>query len=137
MKIDDLVGVWTLERFIVHRETGEDFIWPGKQNGTLIYTNSGYVSVAQNRQPLTDGSPEDAARVSNFYTGRYEPDLANGRVFHTALQSSVPEVIGQRMERQVSLDENGRLWLSGVGLKERVTLVWRKVDSEFNQAGSS
>jgi len=42
----ELVGVWTLEEFYVHRENGETFKWPGAQIGTLIYTDSGYVSVA-------------------------------------------------------------------------------------------
>ncbi|WP_199899771.1 lipocalin-like domain-containing protein [Shewanella marina] len=57
-----LIGVWQLQQFIIERESGEQFIWPGKQNGTLIYTDSGYVSVAQNRQPLTNPSAEDQLR---------------------------------------------------------------------------
>jgi len=115
--------------FIVHRENGEEFVWPGKQSGTLIYTDDGYVSVAQNREPLADPTPEDRARVSNFYTGTYELDLDHGRVIHTALQSSVSSNIGVPAERQVRLDAEGRLWLSGTGLKEKVTLVWRRVDA--------
>lgn len=126
MTKDDLVGVWTLERFIVHRENGEALVWPGVQSGTLIYTACGYVSVAQNREPLPDPTPEDRARVSNFYTGTYALDLDNGRVIHTPLQSSVPSNVGVAAPREVRLDEQGRLWLSGKGLKERVTLVWRR-----------
>lgn len=122
----DLVGVWTLDQFIVHRENGEDFIWPGTQSGTLIYTESGYVSVAQNRDPLPNPTPEDRARISNFYTGIYDLDLEHGRIFHTPLQSSVPSNIGIRAERHVRIDSKGRLRLSGVGLKERVTLVWQR-----------
>jgi hypothetical protein len=125
----DLLGVWTLEDFIIHRENGEEFHWPGPQNGTLIYTYDGFVSVAQNRQPLPNPTPEDRQRESNFYTAHYELDLEHGRVFHTILQSSVPAIIGQRAERQVSLLEDGRLKLSGQGLKERVTLVWKRVES--------
>jgi hypothetical protein len=123
----NLVGVWTLEAFIVHRESGEAFVWPGRQSGTLIYTGNGYVSVAQNREPLPDPTPEDRARESNFYTGTYALDLEHGRVVHTPLQSSVPSTIGIPAEREVRLESDGRLRLSGVGLKERVTLVWRKV----------
>ena len=122
-----LVGVWSLETFIVHRENGEDFHWPGRQSGTLIYTDNGYVSVAQNREALTNPTPEDETRVSNFYTGTYELDLENHRVFHTGLQSSVPSVIGQRMQRNLKLLDNGRLQISGKGLKENVTLVWAKI----------
>ena len=40
----DLIGVWLLDEFIVHRESGERFVWPGRQSGTLIYTDDGYVS---------------------------------------------------------------------------------------------
>ena len=126
MTKDDLVGVWALEKFIVHRESGEEFVWPGPQSGTLIYTACGHVSVAQNRDPLPNPTPEDRARVSNFYTGTYELDLKNGCVIHTPLQSSVASIIGIPAERHLRLDSEGRLWLSGTGLKERVTLVWRR-----------
>ena len=122
----DLIGVWLLDEFIVHRESGERFVWPGRQSGTLIYTDDGYVSVAQNRDPLPNPSEADRRRVSNFYTATYELDLANDRVWHTALQSSVPSVVGARMERQVQWLPDGRLQLSGQGLQERVTLVWRR-----------
>ena len=124
---DLLVGVWSLEEFIVHRENGERFQWPGKQSGTLIYTDNGFVSVAQNREPLINPTPEDEARISNFYTGTYELELDNNRVFHTGLQSSVASVIGQRMQRELTLLEDGRLQISGKGLKEKVTLIWSKV----------
>ncbi len=124
---EKLIGVWSLDEFKVHRASGKLFSWPGKQNGTLIYTDNGFVSVAQNREPLKNPSDEDKKRVSNFYTATYELDLVNHRVFHTGLQSSVDSVIGLRMEREVKLLEDGRLWLSGKGLKERVTLVWSKV----------
>jgi Lipocalin-like domain len=123
----DLVGVWLLEAFFVHREDGQVFQWPGKQNGTLVYTENGYVSVARNRDPLPDATETDRLRTSNFYTGLYEPDLEHGRVFHTPLQSSVASIIGVRAERLVEMDSKGRLKLYGVGLKEKVTLVWRKV----------
>jgi len=126
LRHEDLLGVWTLERFIVHRTNGEDFEWPGAQSGTLIYTADGYVSVAQNRVPLPDPTPEDRARVSNFYTGTWTLDAERGRVVHTPLQSSVPATIGVPAERTMALDAAGRLWLSGNGLKERVTLVWRR-----------
>jgi hypothetical protein len=126
LRKQDLVGVWTLERFVVHRADGEDFVWPGRQSGTLIYTDDGYVSVAQNRDPLPDPTPEGRARESNFYTGTYVLDLEHGRVVHTPLQSSAPGIIGVPAERAVTMDAEGRLWLSGVGLKERVTLVWRR-----------
>jgi hypothetical protein len=66
----DRLGVWTLGEFIVHREDGADFNWPGPQRGTLIYTAEGYVSVAQNRDPLPDASEADQQRVANFYTAR-------------------------------------------------------------------
>ncbi|MGA7297641.1 MAG: lipocalin-like domain-containing protein [Rhodanobacteraceae bacterium] len=122
----DLLGVWTLERFIVHRRNGEDFEWPGAQSGTLIYTADGYVSVAQNREPLANPSVADRARTANFYTGTWQLDLENGTVVHTPLQSSAPSIIGIPAIRTVRLDPDGRLWLSGAGLQERVTLVWRR-----------
>ncbi len=126
---EKLVGVWSLDEFIVHRESGELFKWPGEQNGTLIYTANGFVSVAQNREPLPNPTEEDKKRESNFYTANYELDLDNNRVFHTGLQSSVASVIGERMAREVKLLPDGRLWLSGKGLKERVTLVWSKINT--------
>lgn len=119
--------MWALETFIVHRENGEAFEWPGKQRGTLIYTDNGYVSVAQNRDPLSDPTPEDRARESNFYTGTYALEPEHGRVVHTPLQSSVASIIGKPAPREVSLEPDGRLRLSGQGLRERVTLNWRKV----------
>jgi len=125
----DLLGVWTLDEFTIHRESGEDFVWPGKQRGTLIYTYNGYVSVAQNRDALPNPTPEDALRVSNFYTARYELDLEHGRVFHTILQSSVAASIGQRVMRSVTLLDDGRLRIVGEGLKETVTLIWSRADA--------
>lgn len=127
MQASDLIGEWKLDDFIVHREDGEAFHWPGVQSGTLIYTASGYVSVAQNRQPLLQPSPEDAQRVSNFYTGRWRLGEEPGVVYHTALQSSAPAVVGQTMRREVALLADGRLQLSGQGLKERVTLIWSRL----------
>jgi hypothetical protein len=124
---EDLIGVWSLEEFHIIRESGELFKWPGKQNGTLIYTDNGYVSVAQNRDPLPEPTEEDKKRVANFYTAKYELDLENNRVFHTALQSSVISIIGSRMERQINIMSDGILELSGLGLKEKVTLYWSKV----------
>lgn len=126
--LQDLIGVWTLEAFYIHRENGELFQWPGVQSGTLIYTASGYVSVAQNRDPLPNPSPEDQLRVANFYTGRYELHPDGDKVTHIGLQSSSPGVIGQRMQRELKRLPDGRLWLSGMGLKERVSLVWRKLE---------
>ncbi|WP_267880166.1 hypothetical protein [Shewanella marina] len=38
------------------------------------------------------------------------------------------DIIGQRMQRDVRLLADGRLWLSGIGLKERVSLIWLKID---------
>ncbi|RYV01147.1 hypothetical protein SOPP22_16455 [Shewanella sp. OPT22] len=125
-----LVGVWSLEEFIVHRESGELFNWPGKQSGTLIYTDNGFVSVAQNRAPLPNPTQEDKNRVSNFYTGTYELDLPNNQVFHTGLQSSVPSVIGERMQRSLTLLPDGRLQIFGKGLRENVTLIWSKVTTD-------
>lgn len=122
-------GVWSLESFMIHRENGEIFNWPGKQSGTLIYTDNGYVSVAQNREPIPNPTMEDKARISNFYTGTYELDLDNSRIFHTGLQSSVPSVIGKKMQRELKILEDGRLEITGLGLKEHVTLIWSKVSS--------
>jgi hypothetical protein len=129
----DLLGVWSLDEFIIERENGEPFKWPGPQSGTLIYTYNGYVSVAQNRQALPNPSVEDRQREANFYTARYDLDLAKGRVFHTVLQASVTATIGQRIERQIALHKDGRLRLSGQGLKERVTLVWSRVDGRLGE----
>lgn len=126
---DLLLGVWILQDFIIIRENGERFYWPGQQSGTLIYTENGYVSVAQNREPLPNPTPEDKLRFSNFYTGTYELDLNNHRVFHTPHQSSVPSNIGTRMERQLEYLENGHLKISGTGLKEAVILVWSKISN--------
>lgn len=122
-----LVGEWSLKDFIIVRDCGEAFRWPGEQSGTLIYTENGYVSVAQNRTPLPNPSTEDKQRVSNFYTGTYELDLVNQRVYHTPIQSSVPENIGERMERHLTLLPDGRLKITGKGLKEEVVLIWGKI----------
>lgn len=127
VQASDLIGEWKLDEFIVHRESGEAFLWPGEQSGTLIYTAGGYVSVAQNRQPLANPSLEDAQRVSNFYTGRWRLGEEAGVVYHTALQSNAPAVIGQTMRREVERLPDGRLKLSGQGLKEKVTLIWSRL----------
>ncbi len=126
-----LVGVWSLDEYLIHRETGELFNWPGKQNGTLIYTSNGFVSVAQNRQPLNNPTTEDNLRVSNFYTGIYQLDLKNNLIFHTPLQATVQSIIGVSLKRELKLLADGRLSLSGTGLKERVTLIWTKVDKNI------
>jgi hypothetical protein len=47
-------------------------------------------------------------------------------VTHTPLQSSVPSNIGVPMVRTVAIDADGRLRLSGPGLRERVTLICPK-----------
>ncbi|HYD78279.1 MAG TPA: hypothetical protein VEC06_00585 [Paucimonas sp.] len=66
-------------------------------------------------------------RESNFYTGRFELAEDGAKVVHIGLQSSAPGVVGQRMERDIEILGDGRLMLSGTGIKERVMLVWTKV----------
>lgn len=122
----DIIGVWHLEDFIVHRANGRMFNWPGKQNGTLIYTETGYVSVAQNRDPLPNPSIADKARVSNFYTAKWE--IVDDALYHTVLQSSVKSIIGLRKKRDALLLADGSLLLSGKGLDETVTLRWVKCE---------
>ena len=94
----------------------------------LLYTQITVTSVSlRNRDPISNPTLEDEKRISNFYTGTYELDIENNQVFHMGLQSSVASVIGQRMQRDIMLLPDGRLKISGRGLKEQVTLVWSKV----------
>ncbi len=126
--IENIVGVWKLVDFSIHRENGEIFKWKGGQSGILIYAKEGYVSVAQNREINFDNpTDEDLKRTANFYTGTFKLSDDGKSVFHTVLQSTHKPEIGITKQRDLHITEQGILILSGRGMKEIVTLSWEKL----------
>ena len=138
-----LIGVWELVSYIDEQHGRENRYPLGtKPEGYLIYTPEGFVS-AQLMKPgrrmfqshdWHEGTPEEyqeAGRGYIAYCGRYEVDEEKRTVAHIPSVSLLPNLIGGRHVRTVTLCE-GTLTLcaSGVSTENEPGLIsrlqWRK-----------
>ena len=122
----DLVGAWSLQRFWVTKPDGA-VVFPYGEDamGTLLYTNSGWMSADLGRadrgsdditslEYAASADPNQRLRAYDGYTsysGRYEvhegtPDAAGTatvEVLHHIELALVPAMIGQTLQRTAAL----------------------------------
>lgn len=140
MPPDQLVGAWTLERFLTTYDSGREIFPMGEDaQGWLLYTPDGYMAALLSRadRPAFETgemlSADDAEKVRAWdsffsYCGRYE--VRGGEVVHHIEGSLYPNWIGQAQARTIRLEGN-RLTLTtppqktgrGVQTSE---VVWRR-----------
>ena len=140
MPPDQLVGAWTLERFLTTYDSGREIFPMGEDaQGWLLYTPDGYMAALLSRadRPAFETgemlSADDAEKVRAWdsffsYCGRYE--VRGGEVVHHIEGSLYPNWIGQVQARTIRLEGN-RLTLTtppqktgrGVQTSE---VVWRR-----------
>jgi len=113
-----LVGAWALKGY-TDIQYGAPAAQPfgAKPAGLLIYTSDGFVSAQlmqperqSSHSPLWSGwSREEFAAFGRGYIGycgRYEVDEKYGTVTHLPSVAFLPNLIGQRLLRQVSVTGN-------------------------------
>jgi hypothetical protein len=139
----DLLGAWTLASLQLRQDDGTVSYPRGEQlRGLLTYTDTGYVSallIPPDRPRFASGDQEQGTTeeiVAAFgsctaYYGRYELDVAGGKVTHYVEASLYPNYEDQALVRSFRL-EGDRLELNTApfrwGGSERVfTLVWERV----------
>ena len=133
-----LVGVWELVSY-VDEQDGRENRYPlgAKPEGFLIYTPDGFVS-AQLMKPgramfrshdWLGGTAEEyqeSGRGYIAYCGRYEVDEEKRTVAHIPSVALLPNLIGGRHLRSVTLCE-GKLTLCAMEASTISRLEWRKV----------
>jgi hypothetical protein len=135
---DRLPGVWILESYVDDRQ-GEPVGNPFGLNpeGVLIYTEEGFVSAQlmdPARGPVSAAGGVDLSRAAAGYIayfGRYVLEERDGRITHIARVALLPNLIGVKQRRRITL-ENG--WLT-LKTEDRLTsrgvvssrLVWRRL----------
>jgi hypothetical protein len=148
-----LIGVWGLVSYVDEQDGRENRYPLGtKPEGFLIYTPEGFVS-AQLMKPgrrmfhshdWHEGTPEEyqeSGRGYIAYCGRYEVDEENRTVAHLPSVALLPNLIGGRHLRTVTLCEGTlTLYASGVPAENEPSVIsrlqWRKVRSAIVRAGS-
>jgi hypothetical protein len=139
-----LIGVWELVRYVDEQDGRESRYPLGiKPQGFLIYTSEGVVS-AQLMKPgrpmfrshdWHDGTPEEyqeSGRGYIAYCGRYEVDEGKRTVTHIPSVALLPNLIGGRLVRAVTLSGSKlTLCTSGVAVENEPVFIsrleWRRV----------
>ena len=122
----NIIGVWSLQSFVITDENNLSKNWGDNVHGTLIYTESGHMSISINRQLVsTDNEFKDIYDAILSYAGIYQ--INGDKIIHTVTESSNPARIGQDQVRHAKLD-NGHLVLSSGKESFGVArLVWAKL----------
>lgn len=124
-----LVGVWNLRSYTnIHNDGREVQPFGANPAGLLVYTPDGFVSAQlmdPERAPSHSGdwddwAPEEYQQLGGGYIGycgRYEVDEEHATVTHSPSVAFAPNLVGQRLLRQVTISDG---WLT---LKAPFTLA--------------
>lgn len=105
LSIRDVAGAWTLESFVELREDGSQISWCVGPTGMLIYTESGFMSVAINCDKSTpEGSPSTEAGHRQFYSGRFSIDNAQAAIVHHVTNSTMEKFMGKDLVRLATVE---------------------------------
>jgi len=145
-----LVGVWNLRNYTnIHKGGREVQPFGASPVGLLVYTSNGFVSAQlmdPRRRPSQSGdwdnrTPEEYQEFGNGYIGycgHYEIDENHATVTHLPSVAFVPNLVGQRLLRQVALEDN-RLTLKASytladGSSATSLLEWSRIISKVEQS---
>jgi Lipocalin-like domain len=145
MRLEDLVGTWSLESCIAKRPNGaEVFPFGEAPRGLLTYTASGYMSavlMSSGRQRFASsdhrgGTLEEVKQAFegfDAYAGTYELDEKSGTVTHHTEVARLPNWEGTAQVRYASLVGSG-LHLETPPILSRgqewvLCLAWRRARS--------
>jgi hypothetical protein len=119
-------GTWALESFTIeHPEKGKRD-WGSNLRGLLIYSSSGHVSVAINKDIKESGNPEkDTLDAMLFYAGTFE--VSGTTISHNVTIASSPARVGREMIRYASLDGDVLTLTTPQESYGTAKLVWRRI----------
>lgn len=124
----ELVGCWKLTSFTLSKD-GVTVPWREDVTGTLIYTDSGAMSVAMNSK-LHSG--DDLFDSILFYSGTWSSEsVSHGmiRVHHHIENATDMTNIGKTLTRNVALSGD-ELELSAEGAYGRASVTWIRRSKE-------
>ena len=119
-------GTWALEAFtIVHPEKGKRE-WGANLRGLLVYSSTGHVSVAINKNIKESGNPDkDILDAMLFYAGTFE--VSGTTISHNVTIASSPSRVGREMIRYASLEGDVLTLTTPEESYGKATLVWRRL----------
>lgn len=121
-----LTGSWELMSFEVESPEKEKRPWGTNTRGLLMYSETGHVSVAINKDIISTGRTEkDLLDSILFYAGTYS--LEGNVVRHQVTLASSPSRVGKEMIRFASLDNNFLTITTPQESYGTATIVWRKL----------
>jgi hypothetical protein len=119
-------GTWALEAFTIeHPEKGKRE-WGSNLRGLLIYSSTGHVSVAINKDIKESGNPDkDTLDAMLFYAGTFE--VSGTTISHNVTIASSPSRVGREMIRYASLDGDLLTLTTPQESYGTAKLVWRRI----------
>lgn len=118
---NNLIGTWKLSSVIINQEDGRKDTHHNFNDGLLIYTNNGYMSVSINID-LNENN------IVEIYSGKYE--IKNDSVIHHVNNSNDIKKINHDLERKFNFNEDKsqvELTAHTFCPGTRTTLIWERL----------
>lgn len=124
---DAVIGTWRLDRFEIQPNEGPARAWGANTHGLLIYSPTGHMSVAINKEVMWDSENEleDLFDSILFYAGTYQ--VEGNLIRHQVTEASNPSRIGKEMLRYAEFDGDKVTLTTPVESFGRAVLVWQRV----------
>jgi len=120
------IGSWELKSFEIESPEKGRRQWGANTRGLLVYSATGHVSVAINKDVVDTGNPDkDLFDSILFYAGTYS--VEKNTVRHQVTIASNPARIGKEMVRFATLDGNDLTIKTPQESYGTATIVWRKL----------
>lgn len=120
------IGSWELRSFEIESAEKGKRPWGTNTRGLLVYSATGHVSVAINKDIVATGNPDkDLFDSILFYAGTYR--VEENVVRHQVTIASNPARVGKEMVRFATLDGNDLTIKTPQESYGTATIVWRKL----------
>lgn len=120
------IGSWELKSFEIESPEKGMRPWGTNTRGLLVYSATGHVSVAINKDIVATGNPDkDLFDSILFYAGTYK--VEENVVRHQVTIASNPARVGKEMVRFATLDGNNLTIKTPQESYGTATIVWRKL----------
>ena len=119
-----IVGLWSIQQFVIISAESKEINWAEKITGTLLYTENGFMTVSIN------GYCNNINKIL-FYSGWYALKREN-IIEHKVINALDPSRIGQILIREVALNDNV-LTMIAYGDYGIAKLIWKKLSTTFIQ----
>lgn len=127
LNISNVVGVWSLESFIIVDENKNTKNWGNNVHGLLIYAKSGHMSVSMNRDMVSTGNEfKDIYDAGLLYSGKFKID--GNIIVHKVTEASNPLRIGKDQTRYAKLDKDKLVLSSPKESFGTAHLTWKRLN---------